>query len=93
MIQSTESSNRIEGIVVHPLRLRDLIEEKTTPRDRSENEVAAYRYVLSLIHSNARDIPMRPNYIKQLGTQVTRFQPNRHGEKFEVEKSMTCSNK
>lgn len=52
MIQSTESSNRIEGITVLPDRLADLVTRKTKPRDRSEQEVAGYRDVLASIHAN-----------------------------------------
>lgn len=52
MIQSTESSNRIEGITVLPERLADLVTRKIKPRDRSEQEVAGYRDVLASIHAN-----------------------------------------
>jgi Fic family protein len=52
MIQSTESSNRIEGIVVAPGRLADLVTRHSKPRDRSEQEVAGYRDVLAAIHAN-----------------------------------------
>ena len=43
VIQSTESSNRIEGVTAPPQRIRDLVERKSTPRDRSEQEIAGYR--------------------------------------------------
>lgn len=49
-IQSTESSNAIEGIVTTSTRIRQLVEEKTTPKNRDEQEIAGYRDVLSLIH-------------------------------------------
>jgi len=52
MIQSTESSNRIEGITVLPERLAGLVTKKIKPRDRSEQEVAGYRDVLASIHAN-----------------------------------------
>ena len=52
MIQSTESSNRIEGITVPPDRLANLVTKKAKPRDRSEQEVAGYRDVLASIHAN-----------------------------------------
>jgi Fic family protein len=52
LIQSTESSNRIEGITVLPERLAGLVNKKTRPRDRSEQEVAGYRDVLAAIHAN-----------------------------------------
>ena len=39
LIQSTESSNRIEGVTVAADRLRPLVLGNTKPRDRSEQEV------------------------------------------------------
>lgn len=52
IIQSTESSNRIEGITVLPGRVADLVAKKSKPRNRSEQEVAGYRDVLATIHAN-----------------------------------------
>jgi len=65
-VQSTESSNAIEGIVTTNTRIRQLVEEKTTPRNRSEQEIAGYRDVLSLIHESFDAIPITRNYILQL---------------------------
>ena len=65
-IQSTEASNAIEGIVTTNTRIRQLVEEKTAPRNRNEQEIAGYRDVLSLIHENFDVIPITQNYILQL---------------------------
>lgn len=65
-IQSTESSNAIEGIVTTSTRLRQLVEEKTYPKNRDEQEIAGYRDALSLIHGNFDIIPISRNYILQL---------------------------
>ena len=65
-VQSTEASNAIEGIVTTNTRIRQLVEEKTTPRNRDEQEIAGYRDVLNLIHENFDVIPITPNYILQL---------------------------
>lgn len=65
-IQSTEASNEIEGIVTTDTRIRQLVEEKTTPRNRSEQEIAGYRDVLSIIHESFDAIPITQNYILQL---------------------------
>ena len=65
-IQSTEESNAIEGIVTTSTRVRKLVENKTTPRNRSEQEIAGYRDVLSVIHENFDAIPITKNYILQL---------------------------
>ena len=65
-VQSTEASNAIEGIVTTNTRIRQLVEEKTTPRNRDEQEIAGYRDVLNLIHENFDAIPITQNYILQL---------------------------
>lgn len=65
-IQSTEASNAIEGIVTTSTRIRQLVKEKTTPRNRDEQEIAGYRDVLSIIHESFDAIPITQNYILQL---------------------------
>ncbi len=65
-IQSTESSNAIEGIVTTNTRLKQLALEKTTPRNRSEQEIAGYRDALNIIHESFEAIPITRNYIMQL---------------------------
>ena len=65
-VQSTEASNAIEGIVTTSTRIRQLVEEKTTPRNRDEQEIAGYRAALSIIHENFDAIPITQNYILQL---------------------------
>ncbi len=65
-IQSTEASNAIEGIVTTNTRIRQLVEEKTAPRNRDEQEIAGYRDVLSIIHESFDAIPLTRNYILQL---------------------------
>lgn len=65
-IQSTESSNAIEGIVTTNTRIKQLVEEKTTPKNRDEQEIAGYRDVLTIIHENFDAISLSRNYILQL---------------------------
>lgn len=65
-IQSTEASNAIEGIVTTSTRIKQLVEEKTTPKNRDEQEIAGYRDVLNIIHENFDAIPITQNYILQL---------------------------
>ena len=65
-IQSTESSNKIEGIVTTSTRMKQLFEEKVTPRNRDEDEIMGYRDVLNTIHESNEYIPIRPSYILQL---------------------------
>ena len=65
-IQSTEASNAIEGIVTTDTRIKQLVEEKTAPRNRDEQEIAGYRDVLGIIHESFEAIPLTQNYILQL---------------------------
>ena len=60
-IQSTEASNRIEGIVTTSTRIKQLISEKTTPRNRDEKEIVGYRDVLNTIHESHNYITISPN--------------------------------
>ena len=65
-LQSTEASNAIEGIVTTNIRIRQLVEEKTAPKNRDEQEIAGYRDVLNIIHENFDAIPISQNNILQL---------------------------
>ena len=65
-IQSTEASNKIEGIVTTSTRMKQLFEEKTAPRNRDEDEIMGYRDVLNTVHESNAYIPIRPSYILQL---------------------------
>jgi len=63
MVQSVESSNRIEGVTIAPSRLQAIMAQKTTPQDRPEGEVAGYRDVLAEIHTNASRMEVSPQLI------------------------------
>jgi Fic family protein len=65
-VQSTEASNAIEGIVTTSTRIKQLVEEKTTPKNRDEQEIAGYRDALNVIHESFDAIPITQNYILQL---------------------------
>lgn len=72
-IQSTEASNKIEGIFTSNERLKKLVTNKTTPRSRNEQEIAGYRDVLSTIHNSYEFIPVRPSIILQLHRDLYKF--------------------
>ena len=72
-IQSTEASNRIEGIITTEDRLKKIVREKTAPRNRSEKEIAGYRDVLATVHENYEYISPRPGYILQLHRDLYKF--------------------
>lgn len=71
-IQSTEASNKIEGIVTTSTRMKQLLEERTTPKNRDEREILGYRDVLNTIHENHEYIPLTPSYILQLHRDLLR---------------------
>ena len=81
-IQSTESSNAIEGIATTKARLKSLMADKTTPRDRGEKEIKGYRHVLNVIHENFDYVPIRKNYILQLHKMLYQFIEERFGGSF-----------
>ncbi|MGN8649154.1 Fic family protein [Eubacterium pyruvativorans] len=81
-IQSTEASNRIEGIITTDDRLKKIVMNKTTPKGRSEREIAGYRDVLNTIHENYDFIPVRPGMILQLHRDLYRFSNSAIGGSF-----------
>lgn len=81
-IQSTSASNRIEGISTSDKRLNALVMEKTTPRNRDEEEIAGYRDTLSTIHESHDYIPLTPNVILQLHRDMFRHTPLTFGGHF-----------
>ena len=72
-IQSTEASNKIEGIYTSDDRLKKIVLTKTTPRTRNEQEIAGYRDVLATIHESYEYIPLRPTMILQLHRDLYKF--------------------
>ncbi len=75
MIESTESSNRIEGVTAPRGRLRDIVLQRTTPRDRAEEEIAGYRDVLQLIHESHADMTPTANLLLQLHQRLFAYHP------------------
>lgn len=72
-IQSTEASNRIEGIFTVDDRLKNLVQQKTTPRNRDESEIAGYRDVLNTIHESYDFIPVNVNFFLQLHRDLYKY--------------------
>ena len=81
-IQSTEASNRIEGIITTDDRLKKIVMNKTTPKGRSEREIAGYRDVLNTVHENYDYIPVRPGMILQLHRDLYKFSNSAIGGSF-----------
>lgn len=81
-IQSTEASNRIEGIITTDDRLKKIVRDKTMPNNRSEREIAGYRDVLSTIHDSYDYIPVRPGMILQLHRDLYKYSGSAIGGNF-----------
>lgn len=79
VIQSTECSNRIEGVTAPLSRIKDLVAHKTAPQNRSEQEIAGYRDVLSTIHANAPEMRFTRNLVLQLHRDLYQFLPGEGG--------------
>lgn len=79
VVESTDSSNRLEGITAPKARLEAIVEHATTPRNRSEQEIAGYRDALELIHQARSDMPVSVNVIRQLHQTMYSYLPGDGG--------------
>jgi Fic family protein len=79
VIESTESSNRIEGITASPSRLREILVENAEPTTRPEGELAGYKVVLDAIHRSHDAMRVTPNTVRQLHRDLFQFVPGRAG--------------
>ncbi|MFI3244561.1 MAG: Fic family protein [Akkermansia sp.] len=80
-IQSTDASNKIEGIATSDERLKLIAMEKTQPVTRDESEIAGYRDVLNTIHDSHDFIPVKSTFIMQLHRDLYKYSgANRGGE-------------
>lgn len=89
VVQSTESSNRIEGVVAPKQRIRDLVANRTQPANRPEQEIAGYRDVLSAIHTNFADMQLTSNLVLQLHRDLFQFVPGGGGRWKAAENDIT----
>lgn len=83
-IQSTESSNAIEGVVTTSQRLKQLIVEKATPRNRNEQEILGYKAALEMVHENYEYMPVTVNVILQIHKLLYSFLPTSFGGTFKT---------
>ena len=75
VVESTESSNRIEGVVAAPGRVEAIVRHAAPARDRSEQEIAGYRDALQLVHESHRHMAFSVNVVLQLHSLLFRFLP------------------
>lgn len=73
LIESTESSNRLEGITADRARIEALALHSTNPANRPEQEIAGYRDALALVHENYEHMEFTPNVILQCHGMLTRY--------------------
>lgn len=83
-IQSTKASNKIEGIYTSDERLEALVMEKTTPHNRSEEEIAGYREVLAAIHNHYEYMSVRPGIILQLHRDLYSYRGGAVGGAYKI---------
>lgn len=81
-IQSTSSSNKIEGIYTTDKRINEIVNQKVEPKNRNEEEIAGYRDVLTLIHENYNFIDINQNTILQLHRDLYKYTGYSYGGKF-----------
>lgn len=80
MVESSESSNRLEGIKAPKARIEAIVVRQQQPRNRSEQEIAGYRDALNLIHESGVDMPLSVGVIRQLHRTIYGHLPQRGGE-------------
>ncbi len=85
VIESVESSNRLEQITAPYQRIKGLVDQSATPKNRSEQEILGYRDALGLIHESHKDMELSVNVIKQLHTMIYRYLPEDGGKFKSVE--------
>ncbi len=73
IIQSTESSNRIEGIIVPEKRIRMIVAQNIKPQNRPEEEVAGYKDILNDLHTNTGRYKLTPQLILKWIKQLYRY--------------------
>ena len=83
-IQSTKSSNAIEGIYTNDARLNELMNKKAEPGNRNEEEIAGYRHVLDIIHENYAYIEFNKNDILTLHNQLYSYSYVNYKGKFKT---------
>ena len=81
-IESTSSSNKIEGIYTTDKRIKEIVIKNLEPKNRNEEEIAGYRDVLSLIHENYNFIDLNKNTILQLHRDLYKYTGLNYGGKF-----------
>lgn len=79
IIESSESSNRLEGITAPHHRIEALVLENTAPKNRSEQEIAGYRDVINLLHESGEHMPFSVNVILQMHSMLYRYLPGEGG--------------
>ncbi len=83
-IQSTGASNRIEGIYTSDKRLEELVKKRTAPENRSEQEIAGYREVLTTIQESYDHIDLTPGIILQLHRDLYSFSEGETGGHYKI---------
>ena len=83
-IQSTEASNKIEGIYTSDSRLKEIVQKKSEPRNRNEKEIAGYREVLGMIHDSYSYIQLKPNDILTLHKYLYSYSESSNGGHYKM---------
>ncbi len=79
VVESSESSNRIEGVTAPAPRIEAIVRRRDQPQDRSEQEIAGYRDALELIHQSRREMPFSVGVVRQLHSLLYRYHPSEGG--------------
>ncbi len=89
IVESTESSNRLEGITAPHHRISALVLKDSKPKNRTEQEIAGYRDALTLLHHSSKEMPLSLNVIRQLHGYLYRYLPSEGGKWKTVDNAIT----
>jgi hypothetical protein len=75
IVESTESSNRLEGVTLPRTAIELLVRRNAEPQagNRSQGEIAGYRNVLQLIHERHEHMELTPSLVLQLHRDLFKF--------------------
>ena len=79
MVQSVESSNRIEGVTVAAGRIDPLVLKKAKPKDRAEQEISGYRDVLAQIHADPDRLKLSTALIRGFHRHMYQYADEKSG--------------
>src|SRR5215210_352832 len=88
-IESTEASNRIEGVTAPHQRIAELVARTTNPKNRPEQEIAGYRDALGSIHVNHEHTAFSAKLVLSVHRDLYKFSTGEGGRWKRIDNDIT----